>query len=521
MAEQLKARIWVVDDPTNPIDPLTGLSDTPLQNGANKLHEDNVKAAETCKNEGKHITYPLMVSFRPPETQPFGNKLLEWNKNNEIYLKVLFFDATPNNEVMYVDFGAYFDFPLPDGSNMDYPNYPEDTEDVVMDTVTVNPSSQYAYYYTVGFNEKLWDKRNLRYRSFKSKEVHYLYNMRISSRESLQNETPVGSLNFLLDNWARWDRNQFIFWASHTSVAERSYLDPIRRIMLQKTLQVGDEVRERLKEDEGGGLMETPPCAEYLVWLHQAILKSMDVQRKRITARAKIGFKNKKQRRAEKIVEDITEDINDDASWKRGKEGIEALKIALVERVEASLWAFDNVMKSEWKDALNSLTSTTYYHDELDEEPEELEGGDNDDFEENKIFPFPSHDMSYNWSNVKWAGRLLEFRKETQFMKLLKQQAAPEDVAETLIPIMTSLGDLKEEFFNNWEALDDTLARILQSGLMVGGGQIAGLQTFIGSRVHFRLALLLSDGLTVHDDEEPLELLDPRVYFPWKNLKVR
>ena len=77
MAEQLKARIWVVDDPTNPIDPLTGLSDTPLQNGANKLHEDNVKAAETCKNEGKHITYPLMVSFRPPETQPFGNKLVE------------------------------------------------------------------------------------------------------------------------------------------------------------------------------------------------------------------------------------------------------------------------------------------------------------------------------------------------------------------------------------------------------------------------------------------------------------
>ena len=118
-------------------------------------------------------------------------------------------------------------------------------------------------------------------------------------------------------------------------------------------------------------------------------------------------------------------------------------------------------MKSEWKDALQSLTSTTYYRDELDEEPEELEGGDNDDFEENKIFPFPSHDMSYNWSNVKWDGPLLEFRKETQYMKLLKQQAAPEDVAEALIPIMASLGDLKEGFFNNWEALDDTLARIL------------------------------------------------------------
>lgn len=55
------------------------------------------------------------------------SEFLEWNVNNLVWLRVLRWDEPA--ETMLVDFGAYFDFPL-DGAD-DYPNYPENMDEVL------------------------------------------------------------------------------------------------------------------------------------------------------------------------------------------------------------------------------------------------------------------------------------------------------------------------------------------------------------------------------------------------------
>lgn len=143
------------------------------------------------------------------------SEFLEWNVNNLVWLRVLRWDEPA--ETMLVDFGAYFDFPL-DGAD-DYPNYPENMDEVLGPEEGVPPH---------------FDRRNFRYRVFRTKEVHYLYNLTVLPKDEL-----LADLRFLLDDWVRWDRNQFVFWASHAKKAERCYLDPVRRMMLRKTLADG------------------------------------------------------------------------------------------------------------------------------------------------------------------------------------------------------------------------------------------------------------------------------------------
>ncbi|MFB1019879.1 MAG: hypothetical protein QMC37_06530 [Flavobacteriales bacterium] len=360
------------------------------------------------------------MSFRPPETKimrPGHNatRFLEWNVNNTLFLKVLRWDPGDGNDdpTMHVDFGSYFDFALE--SPDDYPNYPEDMDEVL------GPEDGVP---------GLWNRRNFRYRIFKTKEVHFLYNMVICQRDEL-----LGDLNFLLDEWTRLDRNQFVFWASHTKKAERCYLDPIRRIMLRKSMADGEELPARLHLDAAKKLKEAPSCAEYIAWLHQPILKSMHTQRESITSRVQRGFNTDALRQVETLGADGNRDINKRNSWKQEilaaqaasvqaaaveaaevqAEAVQvaaiALKKALIDRTEASLWAFHNVFKPEWKAHVKRLRDPLVI-------PDGYESDDDEDDEESRYFPSPSKE-SYHWSNIRSGGKIKAFKEKMTFMRLL------------------------------------------------------------------------------------------------------
>ena len=73
-----------------------------------ELWTKNVNAIEEIDEYNRnHVddALPKIVIFRPPQqTEP------AWHVGNQLYLKVDTFDK--NNQIMNVDFGPFFDFPI-------------------------------------------------------------------------------------------------------------------------------------------------------------------------------------------------------------------------------------------------------------------------------------------------------------------------------------------------------------------------------------------------------------------------
>ena len=114
---------------------------------AGELWGENLRTIaelKTYNEENPDDQFPFLVYFRPPEMSPFTNSRddnhrLSWQNLNELYLKITDFDQV--NEIMRVDFGPYFDFPITtqlqleinEANRGEYvdnhflPNYPDDT----------------------------------------------------------------------------------------------------------------------------------------------------------------------------------------------------------------------------------------------------------------------------------------------------------------------------------------------------------------------------------------------------------
>lgn len=457
-----------------------------LWGNRNNLDDDNRRVQELWTNNvnatreideynGNHVddTLPKIVIFRPPQqgTEP------AWHAGNQLYLKLDTFDEV--NQRMNVDFGPFFDFPIeeqlrphehapPDAL---VPNEPEDISEVLIAGVT---------------------GRNMRRRAYVFREVHYLYNMVIVTKAEL-----MDNLSHLKDESRMWEMNQFTLWHSHVRAAENAYLDPIRRILYRKS---SEAVQPRMFTQPNRG-RSCPECAEYLAWLHQPILLAMALQRSQIP------------------------NVDVQGSWKTGIEEaligepyVAAVKTKLIERTKASVWNFHRAFRDEWIALVRQKRISEGPDDDEDND------SDDDDWEETRDFPIPN-ELAYHWSDVRPVGGQKEMKKKTTFTKIFFDDSDDEEVP-TETPGMTDdeqrfvrrrrreIIDRNQQrankrinegnalqteafegvanlFGNDWASPKDTLASVMKSQLAVGG-QIQSFQTFVGTRVHFRLSLVLS-----------------------------
>jgi hypothetical protein len=506
METTLKDRLWG-DDP-DPVD----------VQGADILFAANTLNFAACRLAG----VPAICSFRPPEMSPFTNMdentvvHLEFHLDATLYHNVKSFV----NEQMQLDFGAYFDFTIPNTQfnlqheyglgaydNKMLPNYPEDTPDI------------------------FWGKKNFRRRQYLTKEVHYLYNMKILEVEDV---IAGGILSFLADDWTRWDRNQVVFWATHGRAAERAYLDPIRRIMLKRA---GIDTRRlHLNDANRPKAVEAASSAEYIAWLHQPLMRSMHAQRSRITSRQIRGFATREDRRNDIDLRNDRTNVDNATSWKDAlvgqlstpEEFVVQLREELINRTEASIWSFHNIFPDHWRDLFSRLKGGPV----SDEDQAAADASDNSDEDEDDLeyreFPAPSA-FAYHWSSIQSKVKIPSIKDRLRFMRILRGNAIPNDQEVTIV----SKAEMEQTFFlgpnalgpiavapnedASWVPIGDTMNKILDSGLVVGG-QIGGIQSFIGTRAHFRISIVLSGGkivpavLDAEGGGRPI--LDPRVFFP-------
>ena len=354
-----------------------------------------------------------------------------------------------------------------------------------------------------------------------TKEVQFLYNMVVMKKNELEDE-----FSYLLDERRIWEKNQFTFWNAQgreTFFAEHLYIDPIRRIMLAKTAK---EVPPRLSIDQNNNMRYCESCAEYLAWLHHPILMAMHDERMRITSRALNGFNTLESRQKHGVNIIVgSEDIDNPMSWKPvldpDQDYVKNATDKLIARLEASVWSINNVMRPEWIEQMQRFGV----------------GVDDEDDERHREFPIPSG-RCYHWSNMVTRGKQLEMRQQSVFIRIQREDTPPstEPLTErgrrfqnrraitdpptnnAKFANHANLGDLFNDNTPNrwkWEPINDTISKMLNSQMMVGG-QSQAFQTFIGTRVHFRLSIAMSGGLLEQPAEENgyIKLQDGRIFFP-------
>ena len=156
-------------------------------------------------------------------------------------------------------------------------------------------------------------------------------------------------------------------------------------------------------------------------------------------------------------------------------------------------------------------------------EDDEDNDSDDDDWEETRDFPIPN-ELAYHWSDLRPVGRQKEMKEnhvredifndsddeevptetpgmtddERRYVRRRRreiidrnQQRANKRINEGNALQTEAFERVANLFGNDWTSPKDTLASVMKSQLAVGG-QIQSFQTFVGTRVHFRLSLVLS-----------------------------
>ena len=452
---------------------------------ANTLHAQN-----TDRWIHLPVNAPRVVSFRPPG----------WNVNNTLHLRVTRWDRGTLLDVRFrrrpndfrggdepsfeVDFGPYFDFPIPDDDDDDasLPNSPENTSDVM------------------GARG-----RNLRRRTYRGRLVHSRYSMVLFTGADL------GRISHLSDESRLWARNHFVFWANHGKLPERTFLAPVRRAMERRFERIVLGVGGR-----GGGNEKLP---EYVAWLHAPLLNAMRRLRRSTEERLKIldevldhtaNLPEINGERADAIARRacIAESDETVVRGTLSGEGVadvvprepgpwEGNAETLRLRTEASVWAFHNVFASEMRDQLTAMRLP----DLLEEVGDGDDGDDGDDANdvdtiEFRRFPVQSG-WSHHWSSVATPVSNPErasFRTRTRYARF--------DAGGVRHATDVDIDDL----FVDVRPHDDVLGQVLESELLVGG-QLGALQSHVGTRAHFRASLVMS---SAPDDDAIVGLGRPR-----------
>ena len=388
----------------------------------------------------------LICEFRPPAVQGGAD---QWQTGNMLYLHAEFIEGT---QTIRVDFGPYFDFPDC------LPNYPEDT-----DEHTKPPHVSW-----VPLEEQ--DKVNFRYRSYKGPRTHTRYGLNLLSAEDLQKESNEYLTNLDADSTRLWDRNQFFLWLNHKKTAERVYINPVRRAMLSRVDK--ENPAADLRVPDIGHEKRTNPVvtAEFIAWLHHPILRRMHSQRESI---AGINLMN---------------------SWQIENKSFTALADAVRACTEKAIYSFYHVFQKEIRSMLkqgvdNPVTTLEADEENIDEHMTEVE-----ESIDSRQFPV-LNTLAYHWSNTKPALRI--WTTLQQGIKFAKIECAAGAAVHTCT-VYDHVRAERQWFGKDWfQPVQDVFASILNSELVVGA-QIGALQSYVGTRVHFRMSLLMAGGSTTN-----------------------
>ena len=449
---------------------------------------------------------PIVCEFRPPGIEKFVRNTAEdvgamegdrkpawwsWGEGKLIYL----LGEREADGTIQVDFGPYFD------ANDFLPNYPED-----IDEVMTGPRVAWA---EEPGNVPPPIVRNLRYRRYVTPETRFLFNLRIMPMDELRR--PMNQ--YLIDgDWKIWDRNQFFFWHNHSTEAERIYLNPIRRFMRNRHRPVGflddtfaDERTlpmpdPQVQPNDVAQWREAPAVASFTAWLHHPILRHMQYERDRITR-------------------DTGCDINDFRSWHKGLEENQlALTRELRKRTLASLWAMYDVLTPEMRQVLAGAPGGN-------NAPVAVEEEDNDDVEAEdngtkRDFPLPGK-LAYSWS-IQQSKKIWNSLKDK--FSVAKMATTGNDADGVQVSEGEAAGG--DLFGAGYHPPVDAFSGILDSDLMVEA-QIGSVQTYVGTRVHFRLSLVFA-GLALDppgniqgDQRVWCRIRDGGAFFPAANAGVR
>ena len=471
---------------------------------ANTLHAQN-----TDRWIHLPVNAPRVVSFRPPG----------WNVNNTLHLRVIRWDRGTLLDVRFrrrpndfrgddepsfvVDFGPYFDFPIPDDDDdASLPNSPENTSDVM------------------GTRD-----RNLRRRTYRGRLVHSRYSMELFTRAQVEGPNKIPHLS---DDSRLWSRNHFVFWANHGKLPERTFLAPVRRAMERRFEQLvrsgrggrgrGGRGRGEGGRGEGGRGGGNEKLPEYVAWLHVPLLNAMRRLRRSTEARLKLldevpdpvaNLPEIDGERADAIARRARLAESDETVVRKtfSDEGVDIVPRepgpwegnaeTLRLRTEASVWAFHNVFASEMRDQLTAMRLPEL----LEEVGDGDDGDDGDDANdvdtiEFRRFPVQSG-WSHHWSSVATPVSNPErasFRTRTRYARF--------DAGGVRHATDVDIDDL----FVDVRPHDDVLGQVLESELLVGG-QLGALQSHVGTRAHFRASLVMS---SAPDDDAIVGLGRPR-----------
>jgi len=291
-------------------------------------------------------------------------------------------------EKITVDFGPYFDF-------VDcLPDEPENARDV---TVVTGQQVQ-----------------NLRYRNYVGKEMHFMFNIRIITREQMFDDNIDDNFDWLLlplapgiidpqerelDTWRLWDRNQFVFWASYGDGSIRRFLEPVHRRM---RTNAGIDELDRVDK---GQMM-----AEFTAWLHQPLLRRLHSQRQLIASRTNEVL-NDPISGSHRSRSPLEQEITDPFQWVAPEvlDGGDEFRKKLNRRLEASLWCFHDVLRIEMREQVRNLhqggeqSDAVNAYDGVDDDDEAgaVDSVDQDEAEEGaRDFPMDNRFL-HNWSRMK------------------------------------------------------------------------------------------------------------------------